>query len=366
MWHATNLVAANVTNCPKLYRVCFESIEFIDNTTTNGIKDVLNFTGCTNLADLRAANNNVTNIIFGANGGSNIWHFCTRDVRNRPFAPYIQGIPFASLPSLRQLWVWRDNSYADNIFLAVSNSPKLESVQAFGNYWQSAHFHGQTNLMDVQVSQNRLTNLVVSGCTVLTNVIAQDNYLPNAVIDSVLTNLDALGQSNGRVFLNGASNGVPSATGLQAITNLANKGWSVLYNPPSNIPQITDISVVPGSNSATITWTTANVVSDSTVYWGSTTSYGSATNNASLVTGHSMTILGLTTNTLYHFAVSSMSAAGYTGTSGDNQFTTLGRATNTAVIWFVSTSANVGMQASIMVQRSCNRSGRYLDHQRRR
>ncbi len=42
-----------------------------------------------------------------------------------------------------------------------------------------------------------------------------------------------------------------------------------------------------------------------------------------------------------------MSAAGYTGTSGDNQFTTLGRATNTAVIWFVSTSANVGMQASI-------------------
>lgn len=345
MWHATNLVAVNVTNCPKLYRVCFESIEYVDTNTINGIKDVIDFTGCTNLADLRAANNNITNIILGPNGGSNVWHFCTRDVRNRGVNPVIQGIPFASLPSLRQLWVFRDNSYVANIALTVTNSPKLESVQAFGNYFQSARFDSQTNLYEVLLANNRLTNLIVSGCTTLTTVDGANNYMPAPVIDSVLVTLDSLGRSNGSVFLDGVNNGVPSNTGRASITNLASKGWTIHYNA-SSIPIISELAVAPRSNDVTITWTTANIASDSTVFYGTNTSYGAFTNDPALVASHSITITGLTTNTTYHFYVAS-AAGSDTGVSGDNTFTTLGRAPNTNVIWFLSTSATVSMQASV-------------------
>jgi hypothetical protein len=348
MWHATNLVSVNVTNCPKLYRVCFESVD--GSTLTNGIKDVLDFTGCTNLADLRAANNNVTNIILGPNGGSNIWHFCMRETRNRNPNPVIQGIPFKSLPSLRQLWVWADNSFVDNIILTVTNSPKLESVEAYGNYFQSARFDNQTNLYEVLLDHNSMTNLIVTGCSVITNVSAFDNYLPSSVIDSVLVTLDQLGITNGAVYLDSDSsgnNGIPSSSGLQAVTNLLAKGWLVAYNHPgSGTPQISNIAVTPGSNHATITWTTANVASDSTVYYGTTTSYGSNTNNPLPVTSHSMIVTGLITNTTYHFYVASIAGANL-GVSGDYQFTTLGRAPNTNVIWFLSTSATVSMQAGV-------------------
>jgi hypothetical protein len=344
MWHATNLVAVNVTNCSQLYRVCFESIE---PPATNGIRDVIDFTGCTNLADVRAACNNVTNIILGPNGGSNIWHFCTRDVRNRDSNPVIQGIPFKSLPSLRQLWVWRDNSYADNIVLTATNSPKLESVEAYGNFFQSARFDNQTNLTEVLLDSNSLTNLIVSGCTKLLTLYAQNNYLPSTAIDTVLTGLDQAGASNGAVYLRLGANGAPSTTGLQAGTNLTSRGWHVEYNDPhTTTPQITGIGIVPGSNQVMVTWLTANVPSDSTIFYGTTTSYGSFTNDLNPVISHSMIITGLITNTTYHFYIAS-SAYGNVGVSGDYQFTTLGRAPNTNVIWFLSTSATVSMQAGV-------------------
>jgi hypothetical protein len=347
MWHATNLVAVNVTNCPKLYRVCFESIE---PPASYGIQDVLDFTGCTNLADLRAACNNITNIVFGPNGGSNIWHFCTRDVRNRNPNPVINGIPFKSMPSLRQLWVWRDNSYVDNIELSAAQSPKLESVNASANFFQSINLNGQTNLYEALLSRNRMTNVVITGCAVITNLDCQNNLLPSSVVDDILVKLDQNGLSGGSVILDSdtnGNNGIPTTTGLQSITNLLAKGWLVGYNHPgSTAPQISNIAVSPGSNSATITWTTANTASDSTVNYGTTTSYGSFTNDDSLVTSHSMTVTGLTANTTYHFYIASVSGANV-GTSGDGKFMTLGRGPTTNVIWFVSTSSSASMQTAV-------------------
>ena len=75
------------------------------------------------------------------------------------------------------------------------------------------------------------------------------------------------------------------------------------------------------TSSATITWTT-NEVSNSTVEYGTNTSYGSAMGSSSLVTSHSMTLTGLSSSTTYHYRVISSDLIGNINTSGDYIFTT--------------------------------------------
>jgi hypothetical protein len=84
------------------------------------------------------------------------------------------------------------------------------------------------------------------------------------------------------------------------------------------------------SSQATIVWTT-DVLSDSLVEYGLTTSYGStSTRNTMLVTAHTMTINGLLDSRLYHFRVRSRNAAGIEGVSRDYTFTTAAPAT---ILW---------------------------------
>lgn len=353
MWHATNLVAVNVTNCPKLYRVCFEGVDGI--ALTSGIKDVLDVSGCTNLADLRAANNNITNIILGPNGGSNIWHFCTRDVRGRGGVyPIIQGTPFKSLPSLKQLWVFDDQSFIDNVVLTVTNSPQLESVEAQGNFFQSLTVSGQTNLDHIYLESNLgMTNLVITGCSILKQLRASFDSLPSSVIDAILITLDQNGISTNvadgslDIELQGGSNGSPSVDGMRAKFNLQAKNWSVSTQPPpTGTPTVSSgPSVSRNSTNATITWAT-DISSDSTVYYSTDTTFGSSGNVATLTTSHSVTLLGLTPNTTYNYYVHSTSGS-LTGTSGNKQFTTL-PPPNTNAIWFTNSSTTVAMQVAVV------------------
>jgi Purple acid Phosphatase, N-terminal domain len=102
------------------------------------------------------------------------------------------------------------------------------------------------------------------------------------------------------------------------------------------------------TNSATITWTT-NEASDTQVDYGTTSSYGSSTPlNASMVTGHSVAIGGLTSSTLYHYRVRSNDAAKNSGLSGDFSFTTLSPADTTPpVVSGVSASSITTNSATI-------------------
>ncbi len=93
--------------------------------------------------------------------------------------------------------------------------------------------------------------------------------------------------------------------------------------PDTTAPVISAISSgTPGQTSTTISWTT-DEASDSQVTYGPTTAYGSTTTlNTTLVTTHSVTLSGLSANTLYHYEVVSKDAAANTATSTDNTFTT--------------------------------------------
>jgi hypothetical protein len=76
-----------------------------------------------------------------------------------------------------------------------------------------------------------------------------------------------------------------------------------------------------GQNTATITWQSC-AVSDSTVKYGTTTSYGQQATNASLVSSHSVPLSGLTAGTLYHASVVSRDGNSQSVSSPDFTFTT--------------------------------------------
>jgi subtilisin family serine protease len=72
---------------------------------------------------------------------------------------------------------------------------------------------------------------------------------------------------------------------------------------------------------AVITWTT-DESSSSSVDYGLTTSYGSTTTGTGGVTSHSVTLSGLSNNTVYHYRVNSTDASNNTATSVDHSFQT--------------------------------------------
>ncbi len=106
--------------------------------------------------------------------------------------------------------------------------------------------------------------------------------------------------------------------------------------PDTTAPVISSISAgTPGQTSTTITWTT-NESSDSRVDYGASSSYGAASTSASLGTSHSLTLIGLTAATTYHYRIQSTDASSNTATSSDQTFTTAAPDTTAPVISAIS------------------------------
>jgi hypothetical protein len=75
------------------------------------------------------------------------------------------------------------------------------------------------------------------------------------------------------------------------------------------------------STSATITWTT-DKNANGRVDYGTTSSYGMFVSHANYTTSHSLTLTGLTPNTVYHFKVTTTDSLGVSSMSGDQTFIT--------------------------------------------
>src|SRR5574341_291157 len=110
-----------------------------------------------------------------------------------------------------------------------------------------------------------------------------------------------------------------------AAGNLALSGdttFTTLAAPDTTPPTISGVvASSTGATSTVITWST-NEPSTSVVDYGLGTSYGSTSTDATLVTSHSRTLIGLTASTTYHFRVRSADAAGHASSSTDFVFTT--------------------------------------------
>jgi parallel beta-helix repeat protein len=104
-------------------------------------------------------------------------------------------------------------------------------------------------------------------------------------------------------------------------------------------PIISVIATSTSATTATITWTTDENAS-STVGYGPTSAYGSASSTDNLITSHSLTIRGLTANTVYHFRVESTDALGNRATSSDRSFRTLDASVPTVTSFVIPATAN--------------------------
>ncbi len=115
--------------------------------------------------------------------------------------------------------------------------------------------------------------------------------------------------------------------------NWSENTWRITIDVTA--PTVTEVAATPLATSATITWTT-NENANSTVEYGTTTSYGSTQSSSVYTTSHSIVLTELTPETSYHYRVKSTDRAGNTTTSADATFTT------TAVVTNNAPSANAG------------------------
>jgi hypothetical protein len=178
-------------------------------------------------------------------------------------------------------------------------------------------------------------------------------------IELVMTVLDPDFGDEGRLFINGqgpvtlfGSQGVQSHNDISVTLNpiSTDVAWyqlgqntltiwhdstagftiediSVIFstNPPPDTtpPVISNVQVTSVDDStAVVTWTT-DETSDSVVQYGTTSgSYPLSRNNTNLVTSHSITLTGLTENTIHYFRVGSTDGSGNGAISNEMSFTT--------------------------------------------
>lgn len=103
-------------------------------------------------------------------------------------------------------------------------------------------------------------------------------------------------------------------------------------------PMISNISVSPSTNSATISWTTSEAAT-SQVGYGTTANFGSTTTeNPTLTTNHAVTLTGLAANAVYYYYVKSKNAQGNSSSAGEDgsrTFVTSGGSSGTTVYLYL-------------------------------
>ncbi len=99
------------------------------------------------------------------------------------------------------------------------------------------------------------------------------------------------------------------------------------YITDSTPPAIGPVSATAGQTSAVLSWTT-NEPATATVLYGLSASYGiGEAESSALSTTHSVTLVGLSPGTTYHYRIDAFDAAGNTGATGDLTFSTLSEGT---------------------------------------
>lgn len=172
------------------------------------------------------------------------------------------------------------------------------------------------------------------------NVPVDFSYGGNSVNGWTSTDHDGGSTFTGSTITSGQS--YDFLVSAQAGTNLGTANWSIRASgdPGGSGPSICagqsgiTVNAAPANqvinvavsditdSSATVTWDTTSP-SSSIVYYGTTSGYGSATNeDTTLSTGHSVALSGLNDSQNYHFQVSSTDGNNSTATSSDNTFVT--------------------------------------------
>ncbi len=200
-----------------------------------------------------------------------------------------------------------DSGTVDHTFnTSDSTAPVLSAVGVSGT-------PGSTSATIIWTSNEPATSLVQYGETSSYGSASLLNSTPVTSHSVSLTGLTPDTTYNYRVI---------SADPSGNIVFSANLSFPTAVGPDVTSPQISKISSgsAPQTTSGVITWVTDEAAT-SQVDYGLNSSYGSTASDLSLVTRHSVTLTGLTAETLYHYQVSSADGAGNTAVSTDLTFT---------------------------------------------
>jgi hypothetical protein len=198
------------------------------------------------------------------------------------------------------------------------------------NVWFHSQPWGAFTTKSVSFNASTQTSGIITAINPL-RLLRLDAY--NGGTGQTTVSVSCPGQTTRQVTLAGGSVQTVVTGWTQSCASFtlgSSNGWNtnfdtlVFDSPTDTVPPV--ISAVQagqvGSASATIQWTT-NEPADSQVEYGATTSYGSATPLLSTaVLSHSMNLIGLTPNSLYHYRVRSRDGVANLAVSGDFTFTT--------------------------------------------
>jgi hypothetical protein len=82
----------------------------------------------------------------------------------------------------------------------------------------------------LDLSSNKLTNIILDGLINLNTIKLDDNYFPNDVIDDLYIEADTFPRYSGYMSTVGTNNGKPSIYSTYARDSLVEKGWTLSYN----------------------------------------------------------------------------------------------------------------------------------------
>lgn len=229
-FRSKSLRNVNLSNTPSLKRACFEENQLLN----------INLSGSPALEDLRGALNNYNTITF-PNSTQNLWHICVRDNPQITNTNLFNNLN--QFPNIAELFIWNTNQQG-NLVIPGTHADKDVFIKAYKNQYSSIDLRGAlTNIYfygSVDVSQNTLTSVDISGCIQIKHLDLSFNKLDSETIDHVLKQVDGFGTFYGTIDL--TQNRPPTASGLIHIANLEKRGWKVNTDEiiAGNIQQMND------------------------------------------------------------------------------------------------------------------------------
>jgi len=219
----------------KLARICLEQCAL----------DFLDLSECPVFADIRGAINQINGFSCGANG-KETWHICVQ-TNTKMAAPLP---PTQQFPKLIDAFWWNCHQRGNLDFTTERTNSVLSNVLVSGNYYTSADFTGRflsgQNWGYIDLNDNELASLTLTGCVTIHNLLANHNNLGAPALDGILAQLVASGVSTGTVDL--SYNNIPSGTGLAHVSTLRSRGWTVTVDEGA----VTLVSIAVTPNGASI------------------------------------------------------------------------------------------------------------------
>jgi len=140
----------------------------------------------------------------------------------------ITSLNVSGLTSLQDLYA---NSCPNLAYLNVQGCTGFIVTDLSSDAFETLNFSGCSSLQYAELSGNlNLTNVIITGCSSINFLSAQNCALTISSVNTILTTLDANGILSGLVVLTGGTNAAPTGAGITAKTSLQGKGWLVLTN----------------------------------------------------------------------------------------------------------------------------------------